>query len=83
MQIKNYTNRLINTIRGDLPKSVFIWYIILISVFISTLLLIMYWYHLLYKITYDAKNGLGTGDIYKQIIDKQKLEFVLERYKLK
>ncbi len=80
MQLKQYTNKFINTTRGKLPRAVFAWYIIVVLVLIVTLIFISYWYYILYGTAYNTSSSSALMGEYKHIIDAQQLKETLEVY---
>lgn len=80
MQLKQYTNKLINTTRGKLPRAVFAWYVIVVLVFIVTLSFVSYWYYVLYDTAYNTSSTSALTKEYKSIIDAKQLKETLEAY---
>jgi len=83
MQLRYFTKKIINKVRGSMPVTVFIWYTILLFACITMIGIIMYWYYILYTTAYGSSITAVNGGEYKSIIDAQQLKEVLEGYGVK
>jgi len=77
MRLKYLTKKFVNNARGDMPVTVFIWYIILSFTCITVIGIIMYWYYVLYITAYGTSVTVVGNGKHASIIDAKQLRGVL------
>lgn len=82
MQFLYYKNKIMNTIRGNLPSSIFTWYIIMLASILLSACLISYWYYEVYNIMTNDKHRDQVSEEYEPLIDITELDDIVHKYDL-
>ena len=81
MQFIYYKNKVMRLVRGKLPRSIFVWFVVLLSSVFASMLLISMWYYHIFTI-YNSRQPTGEMSEYKQSVDIDGLEEIVTKYRL-